>query len=395
MKAKPNNHAAAHKSFAYVIQYFLKLRAIIVFSLLFTVVSTVYAQEPESHEGISESNDFSETERGGKEAGRFSDFPVRISTFTIESQYYGFPLSIKAGWLYRQEDFSIFPHAGLSFTDEGGLALNTVAGFSLRNGNFFYDAHACYALLPFTMTKKAEEQIVYGTSTIGFTAAHMRISFPFTAGRQKKIEIGTKEASAREPVRTARVVTSFSSGIQLDFFLADYGFFKTTATAAAAYHWIPQDNFRYYTLNFNIPATFYLYAADIAFMYSLFHTGTVQTGSTAPLRCYEIEKPQHAITRRLSFKSASKYSQLHIFGTEWRYYPIRFSVPSNGFFISAFLDTGIGIKAQKKYSFLWECGGGIGYALYNTVPFTFQVGINQDKQPVFFLSVVSRLSHRP
>ena len=44
------------------------------------------------------------------------DFHVKVSAFKIIAQYYGLPLSVRFGWFYRKEDFSVFPNAGFSFS---------------------------------------------------------------------------------------------------------------------------------------------------------------------------------------------------------------------------------------------------------------------------------------
>ncbi|MGP1455684.1 MAG: hypothetical protein ACTTJ7_08010 [Treponema sp.] len=74
------------------------------------------------------------------------------------------------------------------------------------------------------------------------------------------------------------------------------------------------------------------------------------------------------------------------------FYTFDFSIGTHSFL----LEPGILIRKQRStpffrklhYSFFTD-------TLFGSVPFTFQAGVNQDGQPVFFLSAVSRLSHRP
>lgn len=319
------------------------------------------------------------------------DFHVKVSAFKIISQYYGLPLSVRFGWFYRKEDFSVFPNAGFSFSVADTPVLDTSVGLALQKKSFFWSGYAVYDIVPFAMHKKAADQAVYGITSFGFRFPGIKVTMPLVAGRLRKNEIiGDEWSTAIEPT----VVTQVSAGLQLDFFLTDLGFFKSTGTAAFYYHWIPKAAFHYYTVSAVIPASFHLYYVDIAFMYSLFHTSTVQYGKAAPFRRYAIGQTQSGMTGRSTFKTQALFKDMHLFSAEFRWYPVRITAQTNGFFLSLFADVGFGITERRKGSLFYEAGGGLGYNLYDSVPLTFQVGFNQKMQPVFYLSVVSRLSHR-
>lgn len=320
--------------------------------------------------------------------------PVHISAFKIVPHYYGLPVSVQFGWFYRKENFSIFPNIGFAFLVDDEPVLNASTGFTLRKGAVFWEAAALYDIVPFTMHKTPADQVAYGTSVFSFTFPNVKLSLPVRVGRQRRNEI-IESSSGAYTISEKRTVTEFSAGIRADFFLTDLGFFKSTGTAVLRYHWIPHGRFHYYTLSADIPASFHLYHVDIAFMYSFFHTGTVQYGKTAALRRYETAKPQHYLTGRNSFKPTVTYTGIHIFSSELRWYPARLTAETNGFFLSLFADAGIGITGQRKRSLIAEFGGGLGYTLFDSVPFTFQAGVNQNMQPIFYLGVVSRLTHRP
>ena len=316
------------------------------------------------------------------------DEPVRISTWKIVS-HYGLPVSVRFGRFYRKENVSIFPHIGLSLFAGDSFLLNSSIGVSIRKDAFLYDAAAVYGLFPFTMDKPPAAQVAYGVTWFGFALPKVKVTIPLQAGRQWRERIVSDSTPERE------LVTELSGGIRTEFFLADLGFFKSTGIAAMQYHWIAQGNFHYYTLKAELPASFHLYYVDLAFMYSFFHAMAVQYGNNAPTRRYDVGRPQSRLTGRESFKAASRYCDIHLFGSEFRWYPMRLGADTNGFFLSLFTDAGIGITAKQKRNFLLECGGGLGYNLYDSVPLTFQVGFNQKMQPVFYLNGVSRLSHRP
>ena len=343
---------------------------------------TLYAQEPRESETLTEQEP-QKTEPAG------FDEPVRVSAWKIIPHYYGLPVSVQLGRFYREENFSIFPNIGFSLIAGDSTLLNSSAGVSIRKKTVLFDAAAVYGLFPFTMNKPPAEQVAYGVSSFGFAFPKVTVTFPFQAGRQRRNRIAA--AAETEP----QVVTELSGGIRAEFFLADFGFFRSAGRAAMQYYWIAQGNFHYYTMITEIPASFHLYYVDFAFMYSFFHTRTVHYGNTAPDYRYDVERPQSGLTGRESFKAAVRYCDIHLFSAEFRWYPARLGAETNGFFISFFADAGIGITAAQKRNLLLEYGGGIGYTLYDSVPLTFQAGVNQDMQPVFYLSVVSRLSHRP
>lgn len=320
------------------------------------------------------------------------DIPVTVSAFKIIPQYYGLPLAVRFGWFYRKNDFSVFPHAGFSFSVPDTPTLDTSIGVTIQQKSFFWNVSAVYDLVPFTMHKKADEQAVYGLTSFGYAFPGIRVTLPLLAGRLRQNEVIGGDGSA---ATKSTVVTHLSAGLQLDFFLADLGFFKSTGAAAFHYHWVPKAAFHYYTFSAAVPASFQLYYVDIAFMYSLFHTSAVQYGTAAPLRRYALGKTQSGMTGRSAFKPQPLFKDMHLFSAEFRWYPARLTAQTNGFFLSLFADAGLGITAKRKRAFLYEAGGGLGYNLYDSVPLTFQVGFNQKLQPVFYLSFVSRLAHRP
>lgn len=65
------------------------------------------------------------------------------------------------------------------------------------------------------------------------------------------------------------------------------------------------------------------------------------------------------------------------------------------FFLLLFADAGFGITKENKMRPIAEYGLGIGYNLLDNIPFTFQAGLNQSLEPVFFLGIVSMIIHIP
>ena len=327
-------------------------------------------------------------------------FPINISKFQIQAQYYGLPLIVKLGYFYRKNDVSVFPNFGFSLFRDEDISINTSTGITLQKSFFSWQLDGLYDIIPFTMNKKAKDQIFYAVNIFSFNIHGAKLSAITRAGNKKRFLSSNGQS-----------VTNFelSQGIHLDYFLIDLGYFKSTLSFNFFVDWVPKTNFLEYRIKFNFPSSFNLYYVDIAFMYSFYNTGRFNNEVIKAKEDYIIEKKQSVVTGRDSFKTEIVYSQLHIFGMEFRWYPTRIqdkgnkfsdvSKPYNvvaktsGFFVSLFADSGFAITSQSKYNFIGEYGLGLGYTLFDCVPFTFQVGINQDANPVFFLGVVSRMAH--
>lgn len=326
------------------------------------------------------------------EIDQFANFTIRTSKFKFSAHYYGLPLQLRLGWFYRKNDFSIFPNIGLSFLLYDGPMLNTSTGFVLQKKYFTWEVNTVYDILPFTMNKAFDQQAIYGMNNFLFNIYGVKIGFPLIAGRRRRIPINTNTSYSDNK---KQIVTELTQGITVNFFLVDLGFFKSTSTTAFLIDYVPKDNFFNYRLSTNVLALFFLYHADIVFSYSFFNTDQLKFNKNTVKQEYEIAKTQEFITGRSSFKKQIGFKHMHLFGTEIRWYPVRSKTQSNGFFLSLFTDVGFCFTKANKVGFIAEYGLGAGYTLLDSVPFTFQAGLNQKLEPVFFLGVVSRLTHLP
>ena len=313
---------------------------------------------------------------------------LNISKFNIRPHYFGFPLSVKFEWLYRQDNFSVFPNTGIFFSADNGPAISSSIGMFVQKDFFKWDINAFYDFVPFTMNKKVPDQIFYARNDFIFVINRLKISFPARVGRRLVNEI--KFTGSQKELHP-KTVTEISQGIRFDIYLADLGYLKATTSFSFFTDWIPESRFVNYRLKFDLPVSFKLYYVDVGFVYTFYNTDRINSKNINAAADYQIEKSQEAMTRRFSFKDVQKYSSMHIWGTELRWYAARTGVNSNGFFISAFADAGFGSNEVKNVNLIAEFGLGAGYTLFDNVPFTFQAGFNQDLKPVFFLGVVSRI----
>ena len=361
------------------------IRKLFFLSLLFSFAISVQAVESEVEE----------------EAG-LPTFPISISKFKIEAQYYGLPLSVKFGYFYRKSNMSVFPNFGFNLFRDEGLLINASTGITVQKSFFKWELDGLYDIIPFTMNKKAKAQIFYATNIFSFSIRGAKLSTITRVGNKRRHLLDNGESVTN---------FEFSQGLRLDYFLVDLGYFKSTAIFNFFVDWVPKANFLDYRIKFDFPSSFILYYVDIAFMYSFYNTARLNNESIKSKEDYIIEQRQSTVTSRDSFRTEISYSQLHLFAFEFRWYPTRIQdawgkladkakpynliAKTNGFFVSFFADTGFAITTQNKYNFIGEYGLGLGYLLFDCVPFTFQVGINQDANPVFFLGIVSKMVHTP
>ncbi|WP_428770332.1 hypothetical protein V1L52_00470 [Treponema sp. HNW] len=313
---------------------------------------------------------------------------LTISKFHILPHYFGFPLSVQFGWLHRKNDISIFPNTGIFFSADNGPAISSSVGMFVQKDFFKWNINAFYDFIPFTMNKNMSEQIFYVKNDFIFVINRLKISFPARVGRRPVNQI---KVNGSQKILVPKTVTEISQGIRFDLFIHDLGFLKTASTFSFFTDWIPESRFVNYRLKFDLPVTFKLYYVDAGFVYTFYNTDRIKSKNIHAAADYEIEKSQEAMTRRFSFKDVQRYSSMHIWGTELRWYAGRTGVNSNGFFISAFADAGFGSDKAKNINLIGEWGIGGGCTLFDNVPFTFQAGFNQDLKPVFFLGVVSRI----
>jgi len=339
-------------------------------------------------------------------------FPLTISKFHVMPKYYSTAWSLKMGYFYRKNDTSIFPNVALNMMMDDGIVLNTSVGFLFQKNFFTWEVDAVYDVLPFTMNQGYQNQIAYAKNVFAFYINKLKLSAMFRIGKTSQL---TKDDEKK------RSVDFESQGIRLDAFLLDIGFFRSTLVSAFFVDWRPNNNFANYRLLFNAPQTFNLYYVDLSLMYSFYATGLLNSKTIYDNIPYIIEQKQSVMTARESFRKEERYSMFHLFASEIRWYPTRCKdkahtcsyhgatierqnegIPkynliakTNGFFISFFADIGVGITQQYRAAFLAEYGVGLGYTLFDCVPFTFQVGLNQRGYPVFFLAVISRMVHMP
>lgn len=307
--------------------------------------------------------------------------------FQWNAQYYGFPMEFAIGLGHRKNDLVLFaPHIGVLMENKNYFRYTVFSGLSLGYKFFTWTARFHYE---FWGVRKSKKPIYFGENNFGFAIPNGKISFLTFYGKKHWADVSSSTINYV-------VQNTLEQEIRLDGFLFDTGTWKGTAMLAANFSWVFQDqgkqSFSSYSLKGNIRVTYYHYFGELSFMPDFFYADSLDK-SKANNANYCVAKTYNKITSREDFKTATNYYNF-IFTqeVEYRFYVFRFWFPHNSFFVSAFANVGVGLKNQTR-DLLYQAGGGIGYTIFDSVPFTLQFGFDQNKNFAFYTGVVARVSH--
>lgn len=300
--------------------------------------------------------------------------------------YYGFPFSFSYGLNYRYNDFEfIMPYLGLRFDINPNPEFDIIIG-----SNFIYKNYFCslkgFSELWNPEVKPFSKDFQFGGSfEIGIL------------GTNSKVTLGSSVEQKRwtdNNFLNKQSYFTLKEYINLNLLLFNTAYCESTAVSNLSFYILPENNFYSYETEVNIPFTINYCWGESCFLYSGFYSSEINTESKS--NTFRISKNYNQISKRLSFLNDSKYyNNIQSLEFEQRIYPTKiFNYPVN-LFLSFFANGGIGFTEKQSCDFLWELGGGIGFNLFGTVPFTFQAGINSDNNFIIYLGIVSKIVHNP
>ena len=147
---------------------------------------------------------------------------------------------------------------------------------------------------------------------------------------------------------------------------------------------------------FLLPCTFYLSTFDFGIKYDFSLAHELSFENINPTEEVRISFPYSKITKRFAFAEEDKNNEIiHSLEFEQRFYPFRVKNLSSNFFLPLFENIGFSLKTDEDWKILYQYGLGLGYNLYDSVPFTMQLGLNQDNRFILFIGVISNINHRP
>lgn len=312
------------------------------------------------------------------------DFSYKENGIKIENNYYTFPLQTKIGAIYRNNDFSIFPFLGASFENEDNFFSNAFAGIDLIYKRFRLNNSFYYELFPSLVNNDFD--IYKYTLELGYKNDFYKINIPVSVGKKNF----TFENGLLDKQKFFSIKLIFNS------LIFDKGFVQITDTFETQLVSLYNQKFNFYKINFELPCTFYTQNFDFGIKYKFNFVKELNLQDNTPLEKYKTSYSYSNVTNRLPFSKENKNLQLsHIIEFEQRYYPFRNKNLSSSFFVSLFENIGFGFDKENNADFLYQYGIGLGYNLYNCVPFTVQIGLNQEKQAILFIGVVSNITHLP
>lgn len=313
-----------------------------------------------------------------------NSFDIEIAKAFSQFEFYGMPQRLQTGIFYRKNDFSVYPNVGVFFDSDDYQKLGFSIGNELQYKAFTWSSDIFYDIYPFTVTQPLDEQIVSFENNFIVSFPGGSIEFPNTLARKKMLLKGSDET----PVESI-----INQGVGLNLFLLDHGFLRSSAATLFTLKTVPEKQFFSYEIEFAVPLTFSFYYVDIGIIYEFIHSDELKT-KNKPLANYETGNEWEAISGRFSLYPINiRFKTLQAFELEFRWFALRHFLPDQSYFLSLFAQVGWGFEKNNSSTLMYEYGAGFGYILFDVVPFTFQAGVDKNFNPVFKLSVVSKIIH--
>lgn len=304
--------------------------------------------------------------------------------------YFGFPMSASAGFEYRKNDFELLVPLGLEMDMEQGFQVFAFSGIQSRFKNFYAVPKVKYELYG-AGTKPFSDKTEFSAELeLGYKNRFGKVALSSVLGRKRW---RTKPDSFQESALEGEV--TWNENVKFSFLLFDNLIFKATGEAKASLNVLPEAKFSSYDFAFSLPFQINWHYGESAFLYNLFFTDYLNIFGNEN-RSFETGKTYSAFTKRISAANASKkncYSFFTSLETEQRFYLCRLFNETNSFFLSLFANASLGLDEGNRLDFLYQYGLGVGYNLYGCVPFTFQVGFDNENSFVMYVGIVSRIIH--
>ena len=302
----------------------------------------------------------------------------------LDGNYYGLPLEGKFGYKFRKNNFSFSPYSGVVFDVKDSYSLNAIAGIDFVYRSFQLENRVYYELLP-SFTKNNYNFVTYQIAP-AYTNDLFSIKLPVSYGHKKFYKTDNTSFNG----------DFFSSKAMLNTHLIDNGIVRVTGFFEIEEISIFNKQINYYNVFFSLPCTFYLSTFDFGIKYDFSLAHELSFENINPTEEVRISFPYSKITKRFAFAGEENNNEIiHSLEFEQRFYPFRGKNLSSNFFLSLFENIGFSLKTDGDWKILYQYGLGLGYNLYDSVPLTMQLGLNQDNRFILFIGVISNINHRP
>lgn len=349
---------------------FKTLRLFIIF-FCFSICSTFFAEE-----NINNFQEIKQTEEN-----------FESNNIEMDFSYFGFPMSFSIGYGFRKNNFSFLIPVGVEMNIEQNFQILGFSGIKLNYKNFYAIPKFKYEFYGSGIKSFSENTEFLGELILGQRNEKGKIELKSSLGEKRWILKDSESDFKRN--------FTWNETLAFNFFIIDNLVFKATSEAKISLNILPEEKFSSYEFRFYFPFQFNWFYAESTFLYDVFFADYLDIFNNSNKK-YRIEKSYSNISNRIVFFSHKNkyYKFVSNFETEQRFYPGRFFNVSNNFFVSMFGNVAFCLTEKNKMDFLYQYGVGLGYNLYSCVPFTFQVGLDNNKNLIMYFGIVSKIIHK-
>ncbi len=309
---------------------------------------------------------------------------ITYKKFFNRFDYLGFPMSYKLGLELRKNDIDmLLPFAGIEMDLNSDFEINGLAGFSFQFGKFFMEPKFKYELYSASSKPFSNESEYYGELKFGINSFYGQFAINSLYGKKRIYDLDNNKF----------LETTVIESLSYKRLLIDNLITKISYESNLNLKILPQKEFSSYDFNFYLPAQFNWYKGESCFLFQLFYTDYLNLFSEN--NKYNIYKSYPALTGRIPLHNsdAKKYQLFSVLETEQRFYLARLFNNFGNFFVSLFGNITLGLTEDSKLNLLYQYGIGAGYNMFNCVPFTFQLGLDNNSKFIMYLGIVSKLTH--
>ena len=306
---------------------------------------------------------------------------INVNKFSINTAIYKPPFSFSIDYAKRKNDFLMaFPLLNLTLDTRSGFQVLTAPAIKFKYKTFFCNLGFDYELYSPDCPPFSSDTVYCGNITAGLVTAKGSVVLRSEYGKKRWLR-------SDESIRSE---FEFTEAINLIYPIYDNIIIKSYCDSLLTIHILPDAGFSSYDLICNIPFQYNWYYGESCLLGNIFYTDRLNIFSEDS--DLEIYRSYENLSGRISFVNPlEKYKFWTSIEFEQRLYLLRcFSIISN-FYISGFCNFAIGYNSNDQLKKMYQYGMGIGYNMYGCVPFTFQIGLNDNRNVVLYLNVVSKI----
>lgn len=306
---------------------------------------------------------------------------IEINKISINTAIYKPPFSFSIDYAKRENDFLLaFPLFNLTLDTRSSFQILTAPAIKIKYKSFFCNFGFDYELYSPDCRPFSSDTVFCGNHTAGFVTAKGSTVLRSEYGKKRWLKTDESNRSEFE----------FTEVINLIYPIYDNIIIKSYCDSLLTIHILPNAKFSSYDLICNIPVQYNWYYGESCLLGSLFYTDRLNIFSDDS--DLEINRSYENLTGRISFiNPIEKYKFWTSIELEQRLYLLRCFSQKSNFYISGFCNFAIGYNSNYQLNKMYQYGIGIGYNMYGCVPFTFQIGLNDNQNIVVYLNVVSKI----